>query len=210
MEFFKKDFFILAILWIVWCTMHSFLISISVTNFMKSRLGNTYRFYRLFFNIISTLALIPVLAYSYTIESDILFRWDGVYRIFQALLVVISLYFFYTGAKHYDGLHFLGLRQFREDNSKKVLSGCAKLDSNGVLCLTRHPWYLGSILIIWARTIDVQALIVNVILTLYLIIGTYLEERKLVIEFGDQYRKYQKKVSMLFPFKWIIALVTKR
>ena len=41
------------------------------------------------------------------------------------------------------------------------------------------------------------------ILTVYLIIGTFLEERKLVYEFGDQYRNYQKQVSMLLPLKWL-------
>jgi protein-S-isoprenylcysteine O-methyltransferase Ste14 len=34
--------------------------------------------------------------------------------------------------------------------------------------------------------------------------GTILEEQKLVEEFGDEYRAYQKKVSMLFPMKWIL------
>ena len=50
---------------------------------------------------------------------------------------------------------------------------------------------------------DVSALIVNVILTFYLIMETYLEEKKLVREFGEKYLIYQKKVSMLVPYKWL-------
>ena len=57
--------------------------------------------------------------------------------------------------------------------------------------------------LIWARRIDVSAIMVNVILTVYLIVGTYLEEKKLVREFGESYRSYQKKVSMLIPYKWL-------
>jgi hypothetical protein len=35
------------------------------------------------------------------------------------------------------------------------------------------------------------------------VIGTFLEERKLVREFGDRYRKYQAEVSMFIPLKWL-------
>jgi protein-S-isoprenylcysteine O-methyltransferase Ste14 len=66
-----------------------------------------------------------------------------------------------------------------------------------------YPWYAGAIALIWARHLDVSAIIVNVILTTHLTIGTYLEERKLVVEFGDKYRQYQKEVSMFIPYKWL-------
>jgi protein-S-isoprenylcysteine O-methyltransferase Ste14 len=50
---------------------------------------------------------------------------------------------------------------------------------------------------------DVSVIFVNVILTSYLIVGTLLEERKLIGEFGEEYLAYQKRVSMLIPFKWL-------
>ncbi|MDP3480639.1 MAG: hypothetical protein Q8R88_12775 [Desulfoprunum sp.] len=40
------------------------------------------------------------------------------------------------------------------------------------------------------------------LLSAYLIIGTILEERKLVVEYGDIYRTYQRQVPMLLPWKW--------
>ena len=49
---------------------------------------------------------------------------------------------------------------------------------------------------------DVSALIVNGLLTVYLVTGTWLEEQKLIREFGDTYRNYQNRVSMLIPYKW--------
>jgi protein-S-isoprenylcysteine O-methyltransferase Ste14 len=42
-----------------------------------------------------------------------------------------------------------------------------------------------------------------VILSAYLLIGTLLEERKLVLEFGEKYKAYQRQVSMLIPLKWL-------
>lgn len=206
-QLFKREYLILIFIWVFWCTLHSFMISTSITNFLKSRLGSLYRFYRLLFNAVSIITIIPVLVYSYSVKSEILFRWEGLYIIFQAIIVVISFYFFYSGAKYYDGLQFLGIRQIKEDNLHKLLSQSGQLDTKGILCVTRHPWYLGSILIIWVRDLSHKTIVENLILVIYLIVGTILEERKLIAEFGDQYREYQKRVSMLFPFKWIIARI---
>lgn len=84
-----------------------------------------------------------------------------------------------------------------------AITDTGELDTSGVLGMTRHPWYLATMLLIWARQMDVSAIIVNVILTAYLIVGTYLEEKKLVREFGEKYLAYQKRVSMLVPYKWL-------
>ncbi len=43
----------------------------------------------------------------------------------------------------------------------------------------------------------------NVILTLYFIVGSHLEERKLVKKFGAHYEEYRQNVSMLVPVKWL-------
>jgi len=42
--------------------------------------------------------------------------------------------------------------------------------------------------------------LINVVLTVYVVIGTKLEEKKLVLEYGDKYIKYQQEVPMLIPF----------
>ena len=41
------------------------------------------------------------------------------------------------------------------------------------------------------------------VLSVYLVAGAFLEERKLVREFGEPYRAYRRRVSMFLPFKWI-------
>ena len=84
-----------------------------------------------------------------------------------------------------------------------AITDTGELDTSGVLGITRHPWYLATLLLIWARPMDVSAIIVNVILSAYLIVGTCLEEKKLVREFGEKYLAYQREVSMLIPYKWL-------
>jgi uncharacterized membrane protein len=94
--------------------------------------------------------------------------------VFQVLLLIIAALLLFAGTRHYN-----------------------------ILGITRHPWYLATIMLIWARGLDVSVLITNIILTIYLIVGTVLEERKLLVEYGEDYRGYQKKVSMLIPFKYV-------
>ena len=117
--------------------------------------------------------------------------------------VGIAVLLFFLGGRHYDARQVLGIKQIREGTSNKVITDTGEFDTSGILGLTRHPWYLATILFIWARQLDVSAILVNVILTSYLIIGTYLEEKKLIGEFGEGYLTYQKRVSMLMPYKWL-------
>jgi len=64
----------------------------------------------------------------------------------------------------------------------------------------RHPIYLFSILMIWS-TPDLTAdrLLFNALWTVWILIGALLEERDLVAELGEAYRKYQREVPMLVP-----------
>jgi protein-S-isoprenylcysteine O-methyltransferase Ste14 len=128
-------------------------------------------------------------------------------RIGQVILLGIAVLLFLLGGRHYDAGQFLGIKQINEGAANKALTDTGELNTSGVLGITRHPWYLGVILFIWARQLDVSAILVNIILTAYLVVGTYLEEKKLIGEFGEKYLAYQKRVSMLLPYKWLKSKV---
>jgi protein-S-isoprenylcysteine O-methyltransferase Ste14 len=56
---------------------------------------------------------------------------------------------------------------------------------------------------IWANPhFSQNRLLFNALWTIWIIIGTRLEERDLAAEFGDGYRDYQKRVPMLIPWKF--------
>jgi protein-S-isoprenylcysteine O-methyltransferase Ste14 len=67
----------------------------------------------------------------------------------------------------------------------------------------RHPLYVGWLIIFWsAPTMTVAHLVFAVATTAYILIAIQLEERDLVVEFGERYREYRRSTPMLLPRFW--------
>ncbi len=192
---------VLGFLWIVWCTMHSLLIARSVTGLLQQMLGGGFRYYRLFYNITAILTLLPLLLLTWEMRGGMVFAWQGYWQILRFLLLATAGWLFWAGARRYDMGYFLGIRQIRSGMAHILLSETEEFSTAGVFGLTRHPWYLGSLLLIWSILpgYSMADLIVSGLLSIYIIIGTFLEERKLLAEFGDAYRRYQRQVPMFLP-----------
>jgi protein-S-isoprenylcysteine O-methyltransferase Ste14 len=183
--------------------MHSLLITRGVIAFFKSILKEKFAYYRLYYNLFSILTLIPLLFYPFSIRERVLFDWPGAWLLLKLAMYIAAFKLFYGGYRVYDLQYVVGLKQIRYFSAEKK-SEPMSFKTSGILEYVRHPWYAGGILLIWGfGDITDVSLAIKVILTGYFIIGTILEERKLVVEIGEPYKEYCRRVPMLIPWRRI-------
>ena len=65
---------------------------------------------------------------------------------------------------------------------------------------SRHPMMLGLLVGMWCVPVmSISQFVMASLLTLYVFIGIFFEERDLINEFGESYRKYKNEVATLIP-----------
>jgi methanethiol S-methyltransferase len=120
-------YFLLSLLVTAWCVLHSAMISKPVTEYLQRRLGTTFRFYRLFYNLVSLITLVPVFLFVSSVRIEPIFRWDGPLRIIRILLLGTAALLFFLGVSRYDGSRLLGIKQIREKALEKELSDAGEM-----------------------------------------------------------------------------------
>ncbi|MHA1925642.1 MAG: methyltransferase family protein [Candidatus Thorarchaeota archaeon] len=78
----------------------------------------------------------------------------------------------------------------------------AELVTGGIYSRTRHPLYLATVLLLLGLAalypFD-RVIVFSIAMSVYVLIGAYLEERKLVIHYGDAYLEYRKQAGFMLP-----------
>jgi methanethiol S-methyltransferase len=185
--------FILLLAMAVWGVVHSFLASRTAKEIFPLKFGGR-DFYRLAYNAFAGLSFLPILYLMATLPNRAVyvvpFPWNLVMFGGQLLsLALLAAAFLQT-----DALSFVGLRQLFEEEKP------GKLVAHGLYKVVRHPLYTFSLLFLWLTpSISQNSLTVYVGATLYILIGIYFEERKLLREFGEAYANYKKSTPMLIP-----------
>lgn len=182
--------------WVAWCALHSLTATDGGRAWVRAHLRWLDRWYRLSYNLLAVLTLAPLLWWRTQLpEGPLLVVWSGFWQWLQAGLWLVACGLFIGGLQVYPLREFVGLPGTIGD-----APGTGRpLVTTGLLGVVRHPWYLGGLLVLWARDLGERDLVVALILSLYLVVGAHLEERRLIARFGAEYRAYRQRVPMLFP-----------
>lgn len=185
--------FILLLALAIWGVVHSFLASHMAKGLFRLKVGSM-DFYRLAYNVFSGVSFLPILYLMMTLPNRMVYEvpspWNLVMFGGQLLSVILLLVAFLQT----DSLAFIGLRQLFDQEKPGALV------VHGLYKIVRHPLYTFSLLFIWLTpSVSQNSLTVYIGSTLYILIGTYFEERKLLREFGEAYAVYKKSTPMLIP-----------
>jgi protein-S-isoprenylcysteine O-methyltransferase Ste14 len=188
--------FILLFSLVLWGVVHSFLASHLAKDLFRLKAGGM-DFYRLAYNIFAGLSFLPILYLMATLPNRDIYQipapWNYIMfggQLFAALML-------FTAFLQTDSLSFVGLRQLFEAERTGALV------TRGLYRVVRHPLYTFGLLFIWlSPSASQNSLTVYIGATLYILIGAYFEERKLLREFGDAYAVYKKNTAMIIP--WLV------
>lgn len=200
------DLWRLALLWVAWCALHSLLIARPVQRALRIRLGERFRSVRLAYNLLAAVTFVPIYGYSLSLPGPIVFDWWGAWIPIGAPLLAASILLFWAGGQVYDLGVFLGVA----GRARAGMAEAGGLSRRGILGAIRHPWYTAGLCILWVKPKDAASLVTSILLSAYLVVGAHLEERKLLAEFGDDYRAYRREVSMFLPFRWVRGRLERR
>jgi protein-S-isoprenylcysteine O-methyltransferase Ste14 len=98
-----------------------------------------------------------------------------------------------VGSRAMDPLELAGIRQALQ--APHGSPAHVPLQTRGAYRFVRHPIYLGWVLLVFgAPEMTGTRLVFAIASTLYLVVAVPLEERALVARFGNEYRRYQRRV----------------
>lgn len=186
--------------WLVYFAVHSVLASLPVKRRVAARWPGFMPAYRLVFNALALLLLLPIFWMMAANPWPLVWQWQGMGKAAASTLSVLALSGFIWSLRYYDLQEFLGLRQWRgqitapEDQEHLQISPLHRF--------VRHPWYFFAMVLLWARDMNLAQFITTVMASIYFTAGARLEERKLLVYYGERYRNYMRRVPGLFPLPW--------
>jgi protein-S-isoprenylcysteine O-methyltransferase Ste14 len=183
----------LAMGWVLYFVLHSLLAAVGVKQMVYRWLSP--RVYRLLYAVISMVGLLFLLLMNGSIPAPYFVASEGAVRFLSLMLTTFGVILIQVSFRAYSFRAFVGLAAEPD----------ARLKTDGIQKYIRHPLYAGTILITLGFLLfipNLPTLISCSCIFLYLPIGIWLEEQKLVRQFGEVYRTYQKTVPALVPWPW--------
>jgi protein-S-isoprenylcysteine O-methyltransferase Ste14 len=184
----------------VYGALHSLMASPWAKRLVRQAIGPASdRLYRLFYNVVGGLTFLPVLAVVAVHPGSPIYRIPWPWVLLSMFGQIGAVLLLVVGLLHTDIWQFLGLRQLIQPNRESAQT----LVVSGLYRWVRHPLYTVGLIFIWLTPVMTTSILaLNIGLTLYIYIGSYFEERRLLAEFGHAYLEYQRAVPRIFPAIW--------
>lgn len=195
------DHVIYALLWLSFSFLHSMLADQRLKSSAARFIGSKYR---LVYNLIAVIhfAVVFFIGRQWLAADATEFSWPPAWQVASVGVQLLGLGVLFAALMRYDLGLFSGLAQVKAQSAGADHAADGEpLHTAGLHRLVRHPLYLSLFLIIWARATNEFALATAIWASLYLLIGTKLEEKRLVTKYGEKYTAYKSKVPMYIPWK---------
>src|SRR5258708_31138539 len=85
----NKAHYLLTILWIVYCVIHSFFASVSVKMFIQKFTGSAFKYYRPLYSFFALITLIFMLWFQYSIQSIQVFS-GNILTFFTGIIIAVA------------------------------------------------------------------------------------------------------------------------
>jgi protein-S-isoprenylcysteine O-methyltransferase Ste14 len=189
--------------WISFGAGHSILALHGVRRRVQRRVGGAER---LVYNVIATIHIAAVFGVGFWLLGDASdFDVPAWMSWGQTALAGAGLLVLAVGLRQYDLGRFGGGHQLRhgpdtlepEDPERAPES----LVTDGLHRYVRHPLYSGGMALLWGLAQSPLGLATAAWGTIYFLIGTWAEERKLLRVHGAAYRAYRRRVPAFIPWK---------
>ena len=161
--------------------------------------------YRLVYNGLAVVSVLPALALMVALPDRELYRIPAPFSALALILQAVGALGIVYSLYQLDLAHFSGLKQWagwlrRMKVHSESDTSASHLVVDGLHRYVRHPLYTSSMIVLWlASPMTINRLTFIIAATAYFYVGSIFEERKLVAEFGDAYRDYQRRVPRLAP-----------
>lgn len=190
------NYIFLAFSWAIFYSLHTILAASKVKKNLEVKLGNAYKWYRLFYSFLFFVLFLGIVIQSLFIPNLVLMQKTPILLYIGYMLAALGTIIAIKASKEISLSSFIGI------NPGRLSKTGEKLIISGWYARMRHPLYSALILIflgyfLVAGTITSGVHLLS--LLIYLPFGIYYEEQNLICKFGKEYRDYQQKVPSIFP-----------
>ena len=184
----------LTVIWIIWCIPHSLLLWPTLRLRLEDRLGLSPAAYRGWYSLFSLASAAPAVWYTWRLGGLWPFFWAGAWLYLQIALWVLASWLMLWADRTFkkSGFDMIGFSALTGETwpGHKLIAG-------GPYAYCRNPMHLAGLVMLWARHLAPADMAVNLVLSAYILLGTWLEENRLTHEFGEEYRRYRRETPSL-------------